>query len=192
MEHREIKELVPLLAIGRLEGEEREMVLRHLRTCEGCRRLYDRERSLVRLMEGVAEEILPPPAPPVRGRSTYGKILAPAFGVVAVLIAVLMAVGGPIFKGEGGYPSQIEISGLEDLWSGYVLVQGDGHMRVEVEIDGETVMRSEGMDYVYLEPEVSEGEHYVVVRVISGRDTLTVDRVVLYDPETYALLTDGE
>ena len=192
MEHREVRELIPLLAIGRLEGKEREEVLRHLETCEECRRLYERERNLVQLMEEMTGEIAPPPAPPIGRGFPYGRVLVPAFGMVVLLIAVLVAVKWPTFKGEREEATPVEVSGLEDLWSGYVLVQGEGEMTVEVDVDGETVARVKGKDYLYLEPEVSEGEHYVAVRVIRGRDTLTVDRVVLYDPESYALLTGEE
>ncbi len=191
MEHREIKDLIPLLAIGRLEGEERRILLEHLKTCEECRRTYERERSIVRMMEEMNRDIVPPPAPPVRRGLPYGRVLASVFGVVALLIAVFMATKNPLFRGGKEYVSPVEVSGLEDLWGGYVLVQGDGHLKVEVQVDGETVIRKEGTDYLYLEPRVSGGEHYVVVKVIRDRDTLTVDRVVLYDPETYALLTGG-
>ncbi len=196
MTHREIKELIPLLAIGRLEGEEKRKVMDHLRTCEECRRIYENERNLLALMEGTASEVIPPPLPTVRRRGFSGRVLTLALSGIAVatLLVVLFLVKGYFGETEEGTkaPVPVEIVGLDDLWDGYVLVQGDGEISVKVTVDGKVVATEKGKDYVYLEPDVDRGEHYVKVTVVYHGDTVEVDRVVLYDPETYAMATGEE
>lgn len=193
MTHRQIRELIPLLAIGRLEGEEREEVLRHLETCGECRRLYERERRLATLMEEMAREVVPPPPPTVRRGFPYRRLAVALASITALLLVAVFLLRTPQWGSrEVEETPAVEVSGLEDLWGGYVLVQGDGDLKVRVSIDGKVVAVGQGEGYVYLEPEVEEGEHYVKVEVITGRDTLEVDRVVLYDPQTYAMATGEE
>ena len=193
MTHRQIRELIPLLAIGRLEGEEKEEVLRHLETCGECRRLYERERRLATLMEEMAREVVPPPPPTVKRGFPYLRFAVAFASITALLLLAVFFVRMPLGGNkEVEETPTVEVSGLEDLWDGYILVQGDGNLEVRVSIDGKVVAVGRGEGYVYLEPEVEEGEHYVKVEVLTGRDTLKVDRVVLYDPETYAMATGGE
>jgi len=169
MDHREIRDLIPLLAIGRLEGKEKQEVIRHLQRCAECRRIYESERNLLTLMEGTASEVIPPPIPTVSRRGFGGRTVALALSGIAaaIFLTVVLLIERPFGKEESDVrtPVPVEITGLEDLWGGYVLVQGEGEISVSVAVDG---------------------------KVVATGDTLEIDRVVLYDPETYAMATGGE
>jgi hypothetical protein len=195
MDHREIREMIPLLAIGRLEGEDRQKVLRHLEVCGECRKIYENERQLTVMMEGMTREILPPPPPVIHSRPPYVRYALSFLAVASIVLVAFLLLRNPQKGryGDGdGVPQTVEVSGLDDLWNGYILVQGKGPLKVEVAVDGSVVAEGSGEGYVYLKPDIKRGEHYVVVRVITGKDTLAMDRVVLYDPETYALATGEE
>src|SRR5918992_871082 len=94
-----MRELLPELALGIADGEERARVLEHVEDCADCRRELERQSAVADSMLVLAPEQEPPPGfelrvlrqiqPPAPRRS----ILRPLAALGAVAAAVAIAVG---------------------------------------------------------------------------------------------------
>ncbi|NPB04671.1 MAG: hypothetical protein GXO39_09745 [Thermotogae bacterium] len=186
MKHDNIKKLVPLYAIGRLDKGLKREVESHMNECKTCKSLYEREMKLRYLMLEVTENFS---TPPPRGNVWHFKWV---FSLAISLMFVIIAIGGSylnrkylMFKTP---TPKVEVTGFEDVWDGYVLVEREGGFSVELYVDGDLITREEGKGYVFLEPDVSVGSHFVELRVIYEGDTFEVSKVVLHDPDLYSLV----
>ncbi len=114
MEHKRIKEKIPLLVIGKLKPYEKWEVEKHLETCDGCRKRYEFEKYLYESLNVAGNEAL------------KGFIFRALGRVLFVIAMVLMFVS---------FPNKVEVAGIDDVWEGYVLINGSGYIKAKIFVD---------------------------------------------------------
>ncbi len=165
MTHERARELIPLLAIGRLSGEEKEALLEHVEVCEVCGREYVKEMRLAFMFSRLEVR------DGKKRRKGLSRLVLPSIALVAA--ALLLMVFLPQSRGVKAEDT-LEILGPSDVWDGEILIRGKGEIHVEVVLDGEEVYSARGRDYVHLRVPVGEGEYFVRMRVrAEGKDTVS-------------------
>jgi hypothetical protein len=139
MDHEEIRELGPELALGIVEGEERGLALQHLADCPDCRRYVEQLSEVadellllaphreppVGFESRVLSEVLPAPQPKPRRR--WRLALAPA-AAAAAAAAIVLAIVAPDLRLASHYRHTLDTAHGTEFQS-YVL-RGPGDAQV--------------------------------------------------------------
>jgi hypothetical protein len=143
----EIRELVPELALGIVEGEERGRALEHLADCPECRRrvedlaevadqlllLAPHKEVPVGFESRVLGRVLPP-APPPRRRRRFALVLTPAAAALAAVAITLTVVSSDIRTASHYRHTLDQANGKE--FESYALRAGDSHVGTVFSYEG--------------------------------------------------------